>query len=84
MKQIECTGFIVHYDGDSTVGMFPQYWTLKGNFLFDDEGELNQFKEKICEAFEYCSDTPLWVESLEERSEKINAEIFHLGAHHSL
>lgn len=84
MQQINITGFLVHYDGDESVGIFPQTWTISGDFKFDSTADVDAFKRKICEAFEWCSDTPIWAESLEERSKNINAEIAHLGAHHSV
>lgn len=62
--------------------MFSQEWTIFGEFMFDSPDDFEAFKCKICEAFELCSDTPVWAESIEERSTKINAEIAHFSAHH--
>lgn len=77
-------GFLVEYQGDETVGIFPQQWQILGDFTFDSEAEFSGFKFKISQAFEFCSDTPISVESIEERSARINEELaaFH-GAHHS-
>lgn len=84
MAQIKTTGFVITYPGDDTVGLFQQEWKLSGDFNFDDQAELDEFKLKISHAFELCSDTPIVVESLEERSERINGELAAFpGSFHS-
>lgn len=84
MKQIKSIGFIVEFQGDETVGMFSQQWHISGDFEFDSEEEFSGFKFKISQAFEFCSDTPISVESIEERSERINEELAAFtGAFHS-
>lgn len=85
MAQILKTkGFVITYSGDDTVGMFQQEWQLSGDFNFNDQSDLDVFKRKISEAFEFCSDTPILVESLEERSTRINGELAAFpGAFHS-
>jgi len=84
MSQINSSGFIVEYSGDESVGMFPQQWQILGCFEFDSEEEFSGFKFKISQAFEFCSDTPISVESLEERSARINDELQAFsGASHS-
>jgi len=81
---VKCSGFLVHFDGDSSVGIFDYTWTISGDFEFEVPVDMDIFKRKICEAFEFCSDTPIWIESFEERSDKINKEIAHLDAYHSV
>lgn len=84
MANIKSTGFIVEFQGDETVGMFSQQWYISGDFEFDSEEEFSGFKFKISQSFEFCSDTPISVESLEERSERINEELSAFtGASHS-
>jgi len=84
MSKVNSSGFIVEYSGDESVGMFPQQWQILGGFEFDSEEEFSGFKFKISQAFEFCSDTPISVESLEERSERINDELQAFsGASHS-
>jgi len=85
MEQIKSTGFIVEYQGDETVGMFSQQWHISGDFMFESEEDFSAFKFKISQAFEFCSDTPISVESLEERSRRINKELTAFpGAFHSV
>lgn len=74
---IRCSGFLVQFSGDRSVG-------ISGDFEFHSAADFNSFKQKISEAFEYCSDTPIGVESLEERSVRINAEIAVYGGRHSV
>lgn len=59
MSQIKTTGFLITYPGDKSVGMFQQQWQLSGEFQFDYQIDLDIFKRKIAEAFEFCSDTPI-------------------------
>lgn len=85
MSQIKTTGFLITYPGDKSVGMFQQQWQLSGEFQFDYQIDLDIFKRKIAEAFEFCSDTPIIVESVEERSDQINQELQAFpGAYHSV
>ena len=84
MAQIKSAGFIVEFQGDETVGIFSQQWHISGDFIFDSEEEFSGFKFKISQSFEFCSDTPIIVESLEERSARINEELVAIpGAFHS-
>lgn len=71
---IEATGFFVHFNGDSSVGIFDRDWEIKGDFQFDSKEEFEQFKEKLKETWEYCSDTPIYVESFEEYNERLKKE----------
>lgn len=73
-SEINSDGFYVNFYGDPSVGIFDQEWVINGEFTFENESEFNMFKEMIKSSFEYCSDTPLIVESFEEREERINSE----------
>lgn len=75
MTQIKSKGFLVTYTGDETVGMLPLQWQIAGDFTFDCQADLDIFKRKIAQAFEFCSDTPIIVESLEEISARIKREL---------
>lgn len=66
---IEVKGFYIMYAGDETVGMFSKEWTIDEWFCFETKEDLKAFKEKLLEAWEYCSDTPLYIETFEEREE---------------
>lgn len=71
---IETKGFIITSHGDSTVGIQTAIWELTGGFFFNDEEELNDFKEALKDAFEYQSDTRVSVETYEERQAEIDEE----------
>jgi hypothetical protein len=84
MAQITSSGFVVECSGDTPVGIFPQQWQILGDFAFNSEDEFSGFKFKISQAFEFCFDTPISVQSLEERSAQINQELQAFpGAYHS-
>ena len=67
-------GFYINFTGDESVGILPAQWQITGDFEFENENELNQFKQKLKEAWEYCSDTPIGVETFEERQIEIKKQ----------
>jgi len=64
---IEASGYKIKFHGDLTVGVFSQEWDVVGDFFFENEEEEKQFKSKLIEAWEYCSDTPLTVETINRK-----------------
>ena len=72
---MDIKGFRVTYNGDPSVGIFPASWEISGGFSFEDQAELDAFKVKLLEAWEYCSDTPCFVETFEEIEEQIKQEV---------
>ena len=54
MKPILTNGFVVTYHGDPSAGIFSQKWTINGTFSFDVQKDLEAFKQKIAEPFEWC------------------------------
>lgn len=83
LSPVKSKGFIISYFGDESVGIFPQQWQISGDFTFDSEAEFSGFKFKISQSFEFCSDTPILVESIEERHTRINKEVSAIpGAYH--
>ena len=42
---METNKFIVIYHGDPSVGIFPGYWELIGEWEWNDQKELEEFKE---------------------------------------
>lgn len=78
---IETKGFYIHFDGDMSVGIFPCTWKIEGYFSFDTEEDLKVFKDKLTEAWEYCSDTPTWIETFEEHESELKreSEMFESG-----
>lgn len=71
---IQTKGFYINYSGDMSVGMFPVQWVVEGEFFFDSPEEMEEFKIKLRETWEYCSDTPIGVETFEERTERLNKQ----------
>ncbi len=71
--KVEC--FYIMFKGDPKVGIFDNEWKLSGGFSFQDNVDFTAFKDKISEAFEYCSDTPICIETFEDRTAKIKAEM---------
>jgi len=58
---IETKGFIIYSKGDSSIGIFPDIYELKGNFWFENEKDLKLFKEHLFVIFEYqCDDHKIY------------------------
>ncbi len=54
-KMIEIKGFYITEPGDPSVGIYPSMWKLEGNFIFENEGEIEAFKADLQKTFEnYC------------------------------
>lgn len=73
-QTIYTKGFIIHYAGDPSVGIFPATWEITGGFYFEDKQEFETFKEKLRETWEYCSDTPIGIGTFEQHEETIKEE----------
>jgi len=71
---VRSAGFYVIFSGDESVGIFSAEWKIEGDFEFDSREDFDAFKNKLAEAWEYTSDTPIGVESFEERHERIKVE----------
>ena len=65
-KQIKISKFFITAKGDESVGIFPQIWTLEPDFYFENETDLDDFKERILQAFEWAFDDELSIETAEE------------------
>lgn len=52
------SGFVITAPGDESVGIFPAKWELEGDFYFDNQEELNEFKKQTKLLFEnyYCGE----------------------------
>ena len=54
-KMVEIKGFYITEPGDPSVGIYPSTWKLEGNFIFDNQEELESFRENLKKTFEdYC------------------------------
>ena len=57
-KELFVKKFHIVSASDPSVGIFEQWFDVGYDFYFDSETELNEFKEKIKEAFEWVCDSP--------------------------
>ncbi len=64
ITSVKTLGYEITYHGDPSVGMFRQDWTIRGVFYFQSEAEEDEYIEKIKEAWEYCSDTPVIIAAI--------------------
>jgi len=64
-KKIHVSKFFVTAPGDSSVGIFPQTWTVEPDFYFPDQKDLDKFKDELRYAFEYLGEG-CYVETAEE------------------
>lgn len=65
-KQIKISKFFITAPVDENVGDFPQTWILESNFHFENEIDLDDFKENILQAFERAFDINVYIETAEE------------------
>lgn len=57
-KIIYIKGFDVTAEGDETINVEPKTWKIRNDFYFDNDIEINVFKEALKNAFEfYCGDS---------------------------
>lgn len=55
---IKVTDFRIDDFGDPSVGIFPSFWEIQGEFFFDDEESFKEFKKTIRNAWELvCADS---------------------------
>ena len=73
-EQIHVERFYIFYAGDPSVGIWDQKWTVGPDFYFEDQEDLNNFKEELKKAFEYICDGPPEV-STQEEIDAENAEM---------
>ena len=73
-KIMKITGFIISAQGDSSVGINSATWKLEEDFYFDDQEELEEFKNQLKELFTgYCGEIS-FVETYEEYQKQIDVE----------
>jgi hypothetical protein len=71
---MKVTGFIISAQGDPSVGINPATWKLEEDFYFDDQEELQEFREQLISIFEsYCGEIS-FIETYEEYQKRIDAE----------
>jgi hypothetical protein len=73
-KIMKVTGFIISAQGDPSVGINPATWKLEEDFYFDNQEELEEFKNQLKELFtNYCGEIS-FIETYEEYQKQIDAE----------
>ena len=73
MDIIEIDGFHITSKGDPSVGIQDAEWELSHKFYFDNQKELDDFKESLYQLFEnYCGE--INIETFNERTTQIKKE----------
>lgn len=70
---IKTKSFRIVSPGDPSVGIFSAEWELTGDFIFEEPFELEEFRTKLKEAFEYVADD-CYIETFEERQKYLEEE----------
>lgn len=74
---IEVSGFHIILQGDPTVGIMDSEWNLFDDFYFDNQKELDKFKEELSIIFEgYCG--AVTIETFNERELRVEQEELNL------
>jgi hypothetical protein len=69
------TGFYIKLPGDMSVGIQDSEWKLDGDFYFDNQVELDEFRALLQLTFEsYCGES-CKVETFEEQQLEIDEEL---------
>ena len=57
MKIIKISGFQITFPGDPSVGIPNSFWSIDGDFYFDNQEELEIMREQLRSAWEsYCGE----------------------------
>jgi len=73
MKIEKISGFSILFPGDMSVGIGDAEWRLEGDFYFDNEVELEEFRGRLKLTFEnYCGED-CRIETFEEQQNQIDA-----------
>lgn len=75
--EVRVSGFIIEEENDRSVGIFGSTYELKGDFIFQCKEDLEAFRAKLFEAFEYVSDPLPTIMTFEEREQIIKLEDEH-------
>jgi len=70
-KIIKTKGFNIMFKGDPSVGIFDSRWELNGDFYFDNQQELEDFRKELQGLYEnYCGEVT--IETFEEYADRFN------------
>lgn len=75
MKIIKVGGFYIGFPGDVSMGVNDTEWKLEGDFHFDNEVELEEFRALLNLTFRSYTGEDCLVETFEERQIQIDTEI---------
>lgn len=73
-KEIRTKGFFIIYNGEPEVGIPHTEWKIEGDFIFESEEEFKTFEYELLKTWELISDTPLYIQTFEERQEEYKKE----------
>jgi hypothetical protein len=70
-KIVKTKGFNIMFKGDPDVGIFSSRWELNGDFYFDNQQELEDFRKELQALYEnYCGEVT--IETFEEYADRFN------------
>ncbi len=74
---LRVSGWVIHSEGDWSVGIPDGRWEVKGEMWFNDAEEKEEFRSKLSLAFEYVCDPVSYVKTFEEEKAMFAAEQAH-------
>jgi hypothetical protein len=74
LKIIKVTGFYIIFKGDPSVGIFDSQWELRGDFLFDTQDELEEFRAHLSLTYESYVGERCQILTFEEHQARIEEE----------
>jgi len=73
-KIMKITGFYITAKGDPSVGINESQWKLEEDFYFDNQEELEEFRNELKKFFNYFYGEGISVKTYEEYQKQIDAE----------
>jgi len=74
MKIIKISGFHITTQGDLSVGINSVTWEIINDFYFDNQDQLEEFRDEIKQLFEFYCGGNIKVQTIEEYQAMLNAE----------
>lgn len=75
MKAKKIAGFYITMPGDLSMGINDVEWKLEGDFYFDNNDELEEFRARLSLTFENYTGEECLIETFEERQTQIDIEL---------
>ena len=73
-KIIKVTGFYIIFPGDPSVGIFESQWKLYGDFYFDNQDELEEFRALLNLTYRNYVGEDCNITTFEEQQSRIDSE----------